>query len=57
MVNGSFHDELLSVHKTTIVSLTHQITLIAGAVLGVESVLRVAAHATLRRVSQARLPG
>jgi len=24
MANGSFHDELLSDHKTTIVSLTHQ---------------------------------
>ena len=24
MVNGSFHDELLSYHKTTIVSLTHR---------------------------------
>ncbi len=26
MANGSFHDELLSVHKTQMVSLTHQMT-------------------------------
>ena len=29
MANGSFHDELLSVHKTQTVSLTHRITLIS----------------------------
>ena len=31
MANGSFHDELLSVHKTQTVSLTHRITRISAA--------------------------
>ena len=32
MANGSFHDELLSVHKTQMVSLTHRMTRIRGQI-------------------------
>ena len=33
MANGSFHGDLLSDHKTTIVSLTHQMIAVHNAVM------------------------
>jgi hypothetical protein len=40
MVDGSFHGELLSVHKTTLVSLTHRISRInADQTIGYRSMI------------------